>query len=124
MFGFAIIPALIQLIGMLFLPESPRWLLKYNRQEKAIRSFAKVYNLSEPEAEAEPEAEVEQEDKEESEGTIIRQERRYGKFMRRFNLGDDVHEEEISASFKNGILHLRAPKHEPKAPERRRIEIS
>ena len=70
------------------------------------------------------EAHVESDDKEESEGTIIRQERRYGKFMRRFNLGEDVHEEEISASFKNGILHLRAPKHKPKAPERRRIDIS
>ena len=70
------------------------------------------------------EAEVEREDKEEEEGTIIRQERRYGKFMRRFNLGEDVQEDEISASFKNGVLHLRAPKREPKAPERRRIDIS
>lgn len=31
MFGMATIPALIQGIGMLFMPESPRWYLKYNR---------------------------------------------------------------------------------------------
>ena len=36
------------------------------------------------------EAETRHEEKEEKEGKVIRQERRYGKFMRSFNLGDDV----------------------------------
>ena len=69
------------------------------------------------------EAEATQEDKEEKEGKVIRQERRYGKFMRSFNLGSDVHEEDIKASFKDGVLKLEAPKLVPRAPERRRIEI-
>ncbi len=69
------------------------------------------------------EAEATQEDKEEKEGKLIRQERRYGKFMRSFNLGSDVHEEDIKASFKDGVLKLEAPKLVPRAPERRRIEI-
>jgi len=69
------------------------------------------------------EAESTQEDKEEKEGKIIRQERRYGKFMRSFNLGSDVHEEDIKASFKDGVLTLKAPKMVEPAPVRRRIEI-
>ena len=69
------------------------------------------------------EAESSQEDKEESEGKVIRRERRYGKFMRSFNLGSDVHEEDIKASFKDGVLTLEAPKLVEKAPERRRIEV-
>ncbi len=69
------------------------------------------------------EAESTQEDKEEKEGKIIRQERRYGKFMRSFNLGSDVQEEDINASFKDGVLTLKAPKMVEKAPARRRIEI-
>lgn len=70
------------------------------------------------------EAETSREDKEEKEGKVIRQERRYGKFMRSFNLGADVEEADIKASFTDGILKLQAPKQVEKPIERRRIEIS
>jgi len=69
------------------------------------------------------EAETSKEDKEEKDGKVIRQERRYGKYMRSFNLGTDVQEEDIKASFKDGVLKLEAPKHVPKQPERRRISV-
>lgn len=70
------------------------------------------------------EAESSEEDKEEREGRVIRQERRYGKFRRSFNLGGDVSEEDIKASFTDGVLKLEAPKVKEKPPERRRIEVS
>jgi HSP20 family protein len=69
------------------------------------------------------EAEAKQEDKEEQNGKIIRQERRYGKLMRSFNLGSEVHEEDISAEFRDGVLTLRAPKRAEPAPTTRRINI-
>ena len=69
------------------------------------------------------EAETTQEDKEEKEGKVIRQERRYGKYMRSFNLGQDIKESDIKASFKDGVLKLEAPKAVPVEPERRRIEV-
>lgn len=56
------------------------------------------------------EAEVRKEDKEEKADRYIRQERYYGKMMRRFNLGEDVKEEDIDARFEDGVLKLRAPK--------------
>lgn len=69
------------------------------------------------------EAETAHEDKEEKEGKVIRQERRYGKFMRSFNLGADVHEEDVSASFTDGVLALKAPKLKEVPPSQRRISI-
>ena len=69
------------------------------------------------------EAETVQEDKEEKKGKVIRQERRYGKFMRSFNLGEDVQESDIKASFKDGVLTLEAPKIAEKEKERRRIDV-
>jgi len=69
------------------------------------------------------EAEASQEDKEENEGKVIRQERHYGKFLRSFNLGPDVHEQDIKASFNNGVLKLEAPKLVAQPPERRRIKV-
>ena len=70
------------------------------------------------------EAETTKEEKETKKGKIIRQERRYGKFMRSFNLGADVQEKDIKASFKDGVLKLDAPKIIEKVQERRRIEIN
>ena len=70
------------------------------------------------------EAESSSEDKEEKEGKVIRQERRYGKFMRSFNLGSDVHHEQISANFSDGILTLKAPKHVEPPPKVKRIAVN
>ncbi len=69
------------------------------------------------------EAETTQEEKEEKEGKVIRQERRYGKYLRRFNLGDSVHDEDIKAAFEDGILKLTAPKLVDETPQLRRIDI-
>lgn len=69
------------------------------------------------------EAETRQEDKEEKDGKLIRQERRYGRFLRSFDVGADLKEADINASFKDGVLTVTAPKVEPKAPEARRIEV-
>jgi len=69
------------------------------------------------------EAVMKQEEKEEKEGRLVRQERRYGKFVRSFNLGGDVKEKDIDASFKDGILTLKVPKVEGRVPESHRIKI-
>lgn len=68
-------------------------------------------------------AESRQEDKEEKEGRLLRQERRYGKFMRSFDLGTGVKEDDIKAHFADGILTLSAPKAQEKAPEAKHIQI-
>lgn len=36
MFGFGAIPALFQLVSMLFIKESPKYLIKANRKEEAV----------------------------------------------------------------------------------------
>lgn len=69
-------------------------------------------------------AEARQESKEEKEGKIIRQERHYGKFSRSFNVGDNVSEDDIKASFDNGVLTIEAPKAPEVAPQQKRIEVS
>jgi len=68
-------------------------------------------------------AETRQEDVEEKDGKVVRQERRYGKYSRSFDVGAGVQEADIKATFKDGVLTLEAPKAEPKAPEVRRIAI-
>lgn len=63
------------------------------------------------------------EDEEEKDGRVIRQERRYGKYTRSFNLGNDVKEEDIKAEFNDGVLKLSVPKVKQKAPVSHRIDI-
>ena len=69
------------------------------------------------------EAESAKEEEEKSQGKVIRRERRYGKFKRSFNLGADVQESDIKASFKNGVLTLEAAKVAEKEPEPLQIAV-
>ena len=69
-------------------------------------------------------AETSKEDKEEKEGRVIRSERRYGKYLRSFNLGSDIHQEDIGGKFENGVLTLSIPKRPEKTPVERRIDIN
>jgi MFS transporter, SP family, galactose:H+ symporter len=44
MFGIGLIPALLLSIGMFFLPESPRWLMKQNLMNQAIDNLKRLRN--------------------------------------------------------------------------------
>ena len=52
MFAFGLIPAVLLSIGMIFLPESPRWLMKQNKLVAAIKSLQKLRNTADVSAEA------------------------------------------------------------------------
>lgn len=69
------------------------------------------------------EADAHQKQTEEKQGVVIRQERRYGKFMRSFDLGNNVREGDINASFTDGILTLIIPKITEKTAPHRTIDI-
>ncbi len=64
----------------------------------------------------------EQEHSEESQGRVIRQERYRGTFLRSFKLNDTVDDENIQASYKDGVLSITVPKKEPVKPKR--IEVA
>ena len=51
MFGFALVPAAIFGAGMLFLPESPRWLLRSGQRESARATLARVRGTEDVEKE-------------------------------------------------------------------------
>ena len=59
-------------------------------------------------------------------GKYVRRERFIGECSRSFYVGDDVKQDEIKASFKNGILSLEIPKvdEKEKEAEKKYIEIS
>ncbi|KAK1591961.1 hypothetical protein Q3G72_016697 [Acer saccharum] len=46
MLGVSAVPAIIQFICMLFMPESPRWLFMKSDKDKAIAVLAKIYDLA------------------------------------------------------------------------------
>jgi len=54
----------------------------------------------------------------------FRIEQRYGEFTRQFSLPENVKEEEVKASFANGILEINIPKKEPALPKEREIPIN
>ena len=64
---------------------------------------------------------TENEEKDEK-NNYLRRERSYGSFTRSFDL-DGINSDEISASYKDGILTLTLPKATQKVEEGRRLEI-
>jgi len=68
MFASAVFPALVLLIGMIFLPESPRWLARQGFRERALENFRRLGRGDEAEAEL---AEVEGALESEQEGFAI-----------------------------------------------------
>ncbi len=57
----------------------------------------------------------------ETQGKVHRVERRYGRFVRSFRLPENVDEQRIDASSKDGVLHLKLAKREEVKP--RSIEV-
>ena len=63
-------------------------------------------------------------DDEEKDGKYIYKERYSGECSRSFYVGDDVKEDDVKASFKNGILTVVVPeREEPQEEQKRRIQI-
>ena len=64
------------------------------------------------------------EENKESKGKLIRQERFSGSMQRSFYLGENLTEEDIKATFRDGVLSLSVPKKEQhKIPEKKTIRI-
>ena len=63
-------------------------------------------------------------DKKDEDGNYIHRERYSGSCSRSFYVGDELAEEDIKASFKDGILHLAIPKNDPKKLENQKKLIS
>jgi len=57
-----------------------------------------------------------------SEGDYIRRERRYGKFVRRFNLPNGASGDDINAQVKDGVLHVRVQDSEAATPKKINVE--
>lgn len=62
-------------------------------------------------------------DEKDSEGNYIRRERYQGSFSRSFYVGDNVKQEDINASFDQGVLRLTIPKNEIPTEENHYIRI-
>ena len=63
-------------------------------------------------------------DENDKKGKLIRQERYTGAMQRSFYVGEELTEEDIKASFKDGVLSLNIPKKEAKeVPEKKTIMI-
>lgn len=46
MFGIGLVPAILLAIGMFFLPESPRWLVKQNKVDEAVKTLKHLRNTN------------------------------------------------------------------------------
>ncbi len=62
---------------------------------------------------------------EEKEGErVVRQERRYGKYVRSLRLGKEIDESKVKANYRDGILELTLPKAEEVKPKKINVDVS
>ena len=64
MLGLAAIPAIVLLVGMYFMPETPRWLMSRNREDEARDVLLRSRTEEETEEEIQDIKEVEREEEE------------------------------------------------------------
>jgi HSP20 family protein len=69
-------------------------------------------------------AETRYEHDEKKKGRVIRQERRYGKYVRSMRLGNDVDDARVTADYTDGILTLTLPKSEEVKPKKIDVKVS
>lgn len=70
------------------------------------------------------EADSSSEEEEKDGDRVLRSERRYGRYVRRFNLGQHTGQDDIKASFDNGVLTLDIAKQSTPEPKESQIKIS
>jgi HSP20 family protein len=68
-------------------------------------------------------AETKSETEEKEGDRVIRQERRYGKYLRSLRLGKEIDEKKVKASYKDGILELVLPKAEEVKPKKIAVNV-
>lgn len=56
-------------------------------------------------------------------GRLIRQERRYGKYVRSMRLGAQIDEGKVKANYRDGVLELRLPKAEEVKPKKISVDV-
>ena len=54
---------------------------------------------------------------------VIRQERRYGKYVRSLRIGKDIDDKKVKAAYKDGILELTLPKAETVKPKKINVDV-
>ena len=68
-------------------------------------------------------AETKSETEEKEGDRVIRQERRYGQYLRSLRLGKEIDEKKVKASYKDGILELVLPKAEEVKPKKITVDV-
>lgn len=64
-------------------------------------------------------------EKEEKQGErVLRQERRYGKYVRSLRLGTQIDEKKVKANYKDGVLELILPKAEEVKPKKITVDVA
>lgn len=69
-------------------------------------------------------AEYKKEDEQKEGDRVIRQERRYGRYVRSLRLGVPIDEKKIKANYKDGVLELMLPKAEEAKPKKISVDVA